>query len=404
MVTDGPMPSTCDCEGLSQWQEYTGTQTVFNIPEDSEHCVEFYSEDVAGNPEPINSQCVYVDNQAPTPIKTVNEIKTKWYPNAAEDDYEASYFYPEETAHCWEDSEYGIECWKVTLDTPIDMTCSEDPSPHPVGFEQLCYKVGWDGEDITGQYCGDRLLNKDGYCCVDGNVMGFQFREESEHNLEYYCEDRLGNRKYDDEKFKVFGRIEEIPLYKKWNLISVPFDPINKEPEAVFSEVKEEVDSVWSYNAETKTWSVYRPSAEELLTNDLEEIRTGLGYWVMGLDNSELRIGGSLLSPGNVIPASVGISKGWNLIGHYGTEDKEAYCSLFSLVDTQQGFPRWSALWGYNNPSQTFKGLEYFGDYTKLGEGYWMESDVDETYAPATGCIYPYWYRPLEVVVNPSLN
>jgi hypothetical protein len=279
------------------------------------------------------------------------------------------------------------------LETPINMNCTSDPEPHPVGFEELCYKVGWDGEDITQSYCGDHVLNSEGYCCSDGDILNFQFKEESEHNLEYYCEDRLGNREYDDEKFKVFGRIEEIDLNKKWNLISVPFDPINKEPEAVFSEV----NSVWSYNAEEKTWSVYRPSAEETETNDLTEIKAGLGYWVMGLDDSILRIGGSLLSPGNAIPSSVGISNGWNLIGHYGTEEKEAYCSLFSLVDTQQGFPRWSSLWKYDNPTQTFSGLGYFGDYTKLGEGYWLEIDVDETYAPATGCIYPYWYRPISV-------
>ena len=379
--------SPCSCEG-TQWQILTGSQ--FNIPEDSEHCVEFKSIDLAGNQEAVESQCVYVDNKAPNTIKVVGEVKTRWYPNAAPDDYETSYFYPEATAHCWDGTLKQIECWKVTLDTPINMTCDENSQPHPVGFEKLCFKVGWDGDDVTSSYCSQQgySLNDNKYCCGTEDITGFKFKEESEHNLEYYCEDKLGNKQSDDEKFKVFGRMYEIDLNKKWNLISVPFDPLNKKPEAVFSEVEKNIDSVWSYDAEMKNWKVYRPNAPSL-TNNLDEIKTGLGYWVMALNNDNLNIGGSLISPGNMVPPSIEIARGWNLIGHYGTESKEVYCSLLSLVDTQQGFPRWSSLWGYDNPSQAFIPLNFLQDSTHPGKGYWMEIDVDESYSPSSGCVHP---------------
>ncbi|MFH1503605.1 MAG: MopE-related protein [Candidatus Diapherotrites archaeon] len=376
-----------EAEGSGDFLIY---EPVINILDYSCHLIEYYSVDNKGTIETIKKQCVFVDNIGPVTNKTVGEVKTKWFPDNFT---EMSYFYPEETAHCWDGTLDEIECWKVTLETQIKMECY-DPAPHPVGFEELCFKVDWDGTDITNEYCGE--LTKE-YCCVDYNITEFYFHEESEHNLEYYCEDKLGNRQYDEEKFKVFGEIYIIDLEKKWNLISVPFNPLNKTPEAVFSEIQEDIGVVWSYDAEMNKWYVYRPDSP--LTNDLEEIKTGLGYWIMALDDATLNVGGSLLSPGPIVPPSRKIVNGWNLIGYYGTDpnSQDAYCALFSLVDTSIGFPRWSSLWGYESSYPPgFVQLDFFGEpYTKTGKGYWLEIDVEDEYAPATGCIYPSWYNPL---------
>jgi hypothetical protein len=378
------------CQTISGTGEFLTYTAPFGNLEDSCHLIEYYSIDNKGNQEATKKQCVFVDNQAPAPIKIVGEVKTKWTPNANQEDFEISYFYPEETANCWIGGENEIECWKVTLDTPIDMTCDENSQPHPVGFKELCFNVGWDGDDVTQSYCGEvGVLNSEGYCCTDKDIIGFNFKEESEHNLNYYCEDKLGNRQYDEEKFKVFGVMEDISLDKKWNLISVPFDPINKNPEAVFSEVKENISSVWSYNAELNKWFVYRPG-EESETNSLEEIESGLGYWIMAEDDDlTFNIGGSLLTPGPSSMPSQKVVKGWNLIGYYGTEPeyKSVYCALFSLVDTQQGFPRGSSLWGYDSGTQGFSPLSLFTGEMYTEKGYWLEMDVEDYYVPSTLCI-----------------
>ena len=364
----------CNCDG-TDWQVYDDS---FNILGDSEHCIQFYSEDALKNNETTKSQCVYVDNQAPIPNKTVGDIKTKWNGND-------SVFYPEETEHCWA-AENGIECWKVTTDTPIYLDCN-DPMPHPVNHEKTCFMVGLDGDDATLEYC-DILggsMNEEGWCCGFDAPYTFNFREESEHNLKYYCEDALGNiGAIDDEKFKVFGRMFPIELDKKWNLISVPFDPLNKNPEEVFSEVEENINSVWTYDGGTDKWYVYRPG--ENITNSLIEVKSGDGYWVLATNEDDFFVGGSLFTPGPTLPPSKNLQPGWNLIGRYGLdEDQTAYCALFSLVDTTIGYPRWSSLVGYNSNTMQFISLDQ-SDNTNPGEGYWIEMDVQERYSPSTIC------------------
>jgi hypothetical protein len=90
------------------------------------------------------------------------------------------------------------------------------------------------------------------------------------------------------------------------------------------------------------------------------------------------------------------IVNGWNLIGYYGTEPEEnlVYCSLFSLVDTQQGFQRWSSLWGYNSGEQSFIPLSP-SNKMESEKGYWLEIDVTDYYVPSTQCVLPPWMNTL---------
>jgi hypothetical protein len=162
------------------------------------------------------------------------------------------------------------------------------------------------------------------YCCVDHTVDNFYFKEESEHNLKYYCVDALGNTgPVDEEKFKVEGTKFEIPLYKKWNLISVPFTLLDDDPEEVFKDTPG-VGGVWTYDS-TKTlcgyeWCVWTPEGP----SNLDSILPGWGYWVLEMEEAEynnldncvegdvtcwdlivpewLVIGGSLIGTGPVSP------------------------------------------------------------------------------------------------------
>jgi len=445
-----------DAVGSGSWtpvaSDYFDNFT-FSIPDDSCHLIEIYAEDNVEKSR-LHKQCVFVDNQAPTPNKTVGEPKTPWEPTEYGVDV---FFYPDLVDRCWKDSSgdgmssqeckadpFCIECWKVTMQTPITLDC-DDPEPHPVDHEKVCFKVELDGFDETEDYCDDYCevqklgdlidgvpcMEDNGYCCVDGPV-DFSFKEETEHNLDFYCVDKLGNSNdvHDDEKFKVEGTAFEIPLYFKWNLISVPFVLLNDAPEEVFKDTPG-VEAVWAYDGETGDWLVYAPGLTLSGTVELKEIEPGWGYWVMeklpddGLnDPSEwLTIGGSLFSPATV-PPSRDLVKGWNLIGYYGSRwqiypwsdenfmcgdamncwdrnvfGDKVYCALNSLVDTQQGFPKWSALWSYLNcgdyethwfglntcPEDGFQELM---SRMYAGRGYWLELDEDDLYAPATTCIW----------------
>ena len=368
-----------ETQGIGDWTEYNDESNV-NINEESCHLIEITATDNVEKTS-THKQCVFVDNSAPEPNKTVGEIKTTW-------DGKDSVFYPNETQYCWSNDENEIECWRVTLDTPITLDC-QDPEPHPVDHEQTCFMIGLDGEDATEQYCEnlEGSMNENGYCCGFEAPYEFNFAEESEHNLKFYCEDALGNAgEIDEEKFKVFGKMWEIPLYKKWNLISVPFDPLNTSVEKVFQEIDENINAVWTYNGEEGKWYVYRPGVDDGdETNNLKNIETGVGYWVMSLEDDSLVVGGSLLSPGPVVPPSNNLADGWNLIGHYGTDSKQVYCSLYSLIDTSIGYPRWSSLYGYDSLGDEFEGLNPWDD-TEPGKGYWIEMDVEDLYTPSTLC------------------
>jgi hypothetical protein len=419
LVEDSNCSQECLADGTSDFLTYLNP---FTIAQDSCHLIEYYSVDNVDKTEVTKKQCVFVDNQAPEPNKTVGEPKTKWYPvDVATDPFnpDATHFYPWIVNKCWNGGGDEIECWKVTLDTKISMECT-DPEPHPVDNEKVCFRVELDAEDETNSYC-ETSLNDDGYCCVNNEIEEFKFKEESEHNLEYYCVDALGNKgPVDEEKFKVTGKLFKIKINDKWNLISVPFVLLNDSPKQVFKNT-ESVQTVWSYNGETGKWSVYRPG-EDYGTNNLEHIEPGLGYWVLAdceaMTNNEftiedfkfgcdkdkcemLVVGGSLYNPGPVVPPSQKLAEGWNLIGYYGTEgrwwyigpnafyfkdSKEAYCALYSLRNLNGG-TKWSALIGYWEPDNPYQWTEYgLHDEMDPGAGYWVSMDAEGNYKPETIC------------------
>ena len=136
--------------------------------------------------------------------------------------------------------------------------------------------------------------------------------------------------------------------------------------------------------------------------DNLDRMIPGWGYWVLAKNNTNILIGGSLFSP-IITPPSKDIASGWNLIGYYGNEDKngdplfsyngpvgagkQAKCALASLVDTNNGYPKWSSLFTYwepYNPNQ----IVALNSTSSMdpGAGYWMDIDVAETYSLSTTC------------------
>jgi len=381
----------------------------FKLQNESCHIIEYYSYDNVGKVEEVKHQCVFVDNTPPIPNKTVSEPKDKWYPTQDEE-----IFYPGISKQCWnENSGNYIECWKIPLKTPVRLECI-DEGPHPVDHNRVCFRVELDGEDATQKYCswygGNYNLTGDGFCCVNRTIDEFYFIEETYHELEYYCVDALGNKgPIDKEKFKVEGKIFEIKLNKKWNLISVPVELLNDTPEAVFKDVKDSIESVWTYDPEHETcendWCVYVPDE----SGTLENIKPGWGYWVLANKDDMLVIGGSIVKPGPNVPPSRHLVKGWNLIGYYGTyglpgyygpknhkpwgHGKYAYCALYSLVNLEGPIlTEWTALgtyWEPRNPNQWI-GLDRC-DRMDPGAGYWIWMKVEDEYAIATACPSELW-------------
>jgi hypothetical protein len=329
--------------------------------DESCHLIEYYSVDALGNTESIKQEFVFVDKTAPLPVKEVGNPS-----------HNCAGLWEGVANQCEEDWN-----WIVTMNTSVKLSC-EEQGPHPSGVKELCYKITWDGGDVPKQTEG--VTTEDGYTCINSDEATLYFTEECKHTLDFYCVDNVEKTsEHDIEIFKVEGKSFEIPLDKKWNLISVPVNLLSSDVAEVFADNSDNIEGVWGY--ENGEWKFYVPGS---VSSNLEEILPGHGYWVKASDDTSILIGGSLPSP-QTTPPSVELDKGWNLIGHYGLASKPAYCSLFSLVDTQQGFPRWSALWGYNSGTQSFVGLNPY-DNTDAGKGYWVEMDVADTYSPSTVC------------------
>jgi hypothetical protein len=335
------------------WNTYEGS---FPIAEQSCHAIEYYSVDALGNEEDVQVYFVFVDKTAPKNIKEVGKPSHE----------------------CGEDDSKCLENWDwvITMDTPITLSC-EDQNPHPSGVGEICYRWFLDGDLVI-----EDGSNEEGWICLSQDEVVVQFNEESEHQLDFYCVDNVNKKsEVDSELFKVEGKEFVIKLYKKWNLISIPFNLIGSDVKEVFDQLGDNLEIVWGYDNITGGWHVYSPDGP----SDLETIEPGYGYWVKVKEDAELKVGGSLLSPGPGVPPSRPVVKGWNLIGHYGLDEKSAYCSLLSLVDTNIGHPRWSALFGYDAVSDEFESLNTL-DTTYPGKGYWVEMDVDDSYSPATAC------------------
>jgi len=70
--------------------------------------------------------------------------------------------------------------------------------------------------------------------------------------------------------------IYELQLYEGWNLISIPGIPVDPSIEVTLYDILDNVESVWAFDGETKTWSSYSPGAP----SDLTEMVEGRGYWI----------------------------------------------------------------------------------------------------------------------------
>jgi uncharacterized protein YlzI (FlbEa/FlbD family) len=282
-------------------------------------------------------------------------------------------------------------CVEVTLETEINLGC-KDAETNQTLNASVYFKVHWDGDDLTQEYCElqDGIMMND-YCFVENGVSSFYFQEESWHRLEYYCEYTGKSSEVDIEYFKVKGTSFTIHLNKKWNLISIPYQLTNNSPEAVFGSLNN-VMSVWTYDSTTEKWISWAPNAP----SNMAEVKPGWGYWVLMNATENITLGGSLFNP-ITVPPSKKIVNGWNLVGYYGTDGllsykgplgqgKTAGCVFKGLEVSEITAPLSSinTYWEPYNPNSWL----YLNETSNLdpGAGYWIFSKVNSFYTPTGPC------------------
>jgi hypothetical protein len=183
------------------------------------------------------------------------------------------------------------------------------------------------------------------------------------------------------------------------NLISLPIIPENPDVEKIFSDT-DFIESIWAYDANTSTWSVYTPGeAPDTLT----ELKTGYGYRVLTnkstftkvrLPNSSSEVplpikvsyNGSYLKPAQ-LPPVYRLYRGWNLIGFHSEVKMVADEYLAGLTYPEK---IWSSLLTYENYAD-FENNRFVNgrvssvgqnDYLEPGRGYWIYVEQDGLVTP----------------------
>jgi hypothetical protein len=189
----------------------------------------------------------------------------------------------------------------------------------------------------------------------------------------------------------------KIPLFRKWNLISLPLVPLVDPPIADMLDAymyKDQVLSIWHYDAcGTGSWLMWPGGG-------LDEMVDGKSYWVRTTYNATSPPG-TLLDglwvwgtpkpvPPNS-PSSYEVCTGWNMVGF--TDSVAPFPSLgmwdanylWNFWDTLFTFADYGAVTGWDPTIQQFWSyLPSFGwfPWLYLGEGYWISFERD-------GFIYP---------------
>lgn len=148
----------------------------------------------------------------------------------------------------------------------------------------------------------------------------------------------IGNEetKYFDVEINVYTWM--IELEEGWNLISIPMMPESTNIKDVLGEIKENLASdysVWSYQYNEGTENKWYKS-KATWTGDLDDIVPGYAYWIK-MENEDVLKGIGNVEPGMGQTASVIVTNGWNLIGHYGLSEFTIENALTSLtLDTTE--------------------------------------------------------------------
>ena len=102
-----------------------------------------------------------------------------------------------------------------------------------------------------------------------------------------------------------------VALGPGWNLISLPAEPSDPDPAAVFAPIAASVERVYAYDAcdPSDPWKLYDPA--DPAASDLVAIDHRMGLWVESRGNANLPIDGTPLAS-----TDFSLCSGWNLIGY----------------------------------------------------------------------------------------
>jgi hypothetical protein len=163
-----------------------------------------------------------------------------------------------------------------------------------------------------------------------------------------------------------------IPLFKGWNMISIPPYLLDSSPEDVLSSISGEYDAVRAYYASDPVdpWKEFRP--DKSFGNDLTVITAMDGLWIHMKNDAVLIPDHKDPTPDPLFNGtSMGLEAGWNLVGYPSVRTRSVDDALVNVTyDMVQTYDAASGKW------LTYDGIS--GDLThmEMGRGYWIHCPV----------------------------
>jgi hypothetical protein len=179
-----------------------------------------------------------------------------------------------------------------------------------------------------------------------------------------------------------FKEAFKIPLYRKWNLISLPLVPLVDPPveETLASYAyMDQIEAIWHYDRCDNEWLVW-PAGIPGADAELTEIVDGKGYWVliehtpatMGDPLDGLWIWGTEKPVPPASPSAYPVCDGWNMIGFTSLSPETDANYLWSIT--------FGSVYGWDATNQIYTLVG--GGNMNAGQGYWAS-------VSGSGMIYP---------------
>ena len=158
-----------------------------------------------------------------------------------------------------------------------------------------------------------------------------------------------------------------------WNMISLQLEPNDSSTATVLAPVIEYINSIWTYQNSSDSWSRFDKNNPFPWLNDLNDIHTNKGYWLFVNTETSLPVKGTF--PTDLQQLYIG----WNLIGSKSIETVPVLEAIASIQD------KLNSIWTYdvkndhwlrydkNNPFPWLNDLQY----VKPGVAYWVDMTED---------------------------
>ncbi|UCB57417.1 MAG: hypothetical protein JSV30_02210 [Candidatus Omnitrophota bacterium] len=153
----------------------------------------------------------------------------------------------------------------------------------------------------------------------------------------------------------------ELPLKQGFNFVSLPLNLSNPSIDGALSSIDGKYSNIWLYDNTNPQdpWKHYHH--QYISFSDLENINSGLSYWIEADEDCTLSVTGSLITT----PLTLNLTEGWNSFGWPYLESQSVQNALYNLIKNTD----FARICRFNPQNKTFE--EQFDSFD-AGYGYYI--------------------------------